>query len=85
LRHFSRKPLYSGGSARHIGFGIPQIYSRTSDRFRRVLAVHRSIGERPAHHTLNGLFVAHAARHFLLLDARDGQGRTRGTRRKGYP
>src|SRR5260221_6576133 len=38
-----------------------------------------------AHQTPNGHFVAYAARHFLLLDARDGQGRTRGTRRKGYP
>jgi hypothetical protein len=25
LRHLSRKPRYSGGSARHIKFGIPQI------------------------------------------------------------
>jgi hypothetical protein len=35
LRHLSRKPRYSGGPARYIEFGIPQmIYSRTSDRFR---------------------------------------------------
>src|ERR1700752_3529200 len=39
LRHFSRKPRYSGKSARHIEFGIPQIYSRTSDRFRRILSI----------------------------------------------
>ena len=33
LLHLSLR--YSGGSARPIEFGIPQIYSRTSDRFRR--------------------------------------------------
>ena len=38
LRPLSRKPRYGGGSARHIEFGIPQmIYSRTSDRFRRIV------------------------------------------------
>jgi hypothetical protein len=47
LRHLSRKPRYSGGSARHIEFGIPQIYSRTSDRFRRVLVVATRSGEGP--------------------------------------
>jgi len=45
LRHFSRKPRYSGGPARHIEFGIPQIYSRTSDRFRRVSSVAVRPGE----------------------------------------
>ena len=42
LRHLSRKPRYSGGSVRHIEFGFPQIYSRTSDRYRRIspIAVH---------------------------------------------
>src|SRR6266403_3217383 len=35
LRHLLRKPRYSGGSARHVESGIPQIYSRTSDRYRR--------------------------------------------------
>src|SRR5439155_24515148 len=35
LRHLLRKRRYGGGSARHIESGIPQIYSRTSDRFRR--------------------------------------------------
>jgi len=33
LRHLLRKRRYGGGSARRIESGIPQIYSRTSDRF----------------------------------------------------
>jgi hypothetical protein len=47
LRHLSRKPRYSGGSARHIEFGIPQIYSRISDRFRRIRVVAERPGEGP--------------------------------------
>jgi len=35
LRHLLRKRRYGGGSARRIESGIPQIYSRTSDRSRR--------------------------------------------------
>jgi hypothetical protein len=48
LRHLSRKPpRYSGGSARHIEFGIPQmIYSRTSDRFRGNSPVAAHSGDR---------------------------------------
>src|SRR3984957_5244026 len=44
LRHLS--PRYSGGSVRHIEFGVPQIYSRTRDRNRRYLAIAR-IGQGP--------------------------------------
>src|SRR5438067_2581426 len=47
LRHLLRKPRYSGGSARHIETGILQIYSRTSDRFRRNTAAGFGFYERP--------------------------------------
>jgi len=50
LRHLSRKRRYGGGSARHIESGIPQIYSRTSDRFRRNTAAGFGFYERPLSH-----------------------------------
>ena len=45
LRHLLRKRRYGGGSARHIESGIPQIYSRTSDRFRRIFLLAAHLGE----------------------------------------
>ena len=43
----SRKPRYSGGWARHIEFGIPQIYSRISGRFRRQSVIGRAASGGP--------------------------------------
>jgi len=52
LRHLLRKRRYGGGSARHIESGFRRstrvpVYSRTSDRFRRIFAIHACTGGRP--------------------------------------
>jgi hypothetical protein len=75
LRHLLRKPRYSGGSARHIESGIPQIYSRTSDRNRRIAAVLHERKDLDPSHPLQQVYYRRR-RELLLMAAGIGTPRS---------